>query len=302
MPSSARSASASSAGLSYDVVDVFADTAFSGNQLAVVHDTEGPTDAQLHALTREFGFSETAFPSGGDDDRYRVRIFTPGGEIPFAGHPTLGTAWVLRAAGLISGVTATQECGAGEIGVSFDGDLVELSAAARDLVGPLPDEVVAALLADLDLAPDDRTGGAWVAGAGLTFVHLPVRPEAVGWARAGRTPVHEVVTGLGLADPLEGVNLYALGGNAVRSRVFVPGLAVPEDPATGSAAAGLGMALVASGRLPAGGSYEITQGVEMGRPSRLFGRVDVEGGVATRCHVAGRVFPVARGTIAVPAP
>ena len=161
MPSSARSASASSAGLSYVVVDVFADTAFSGNQLAVVHDTEGLTDAQLHALTREFGW---------------------------------------------------------------------------------------------------------------------------------------------LADPLEGVNLYALAGPAVRSRVFVPGLAVPEDPATGSAAAGLGMALVASGRLPAGGSYEITQGVEMGRPSRLFGRVDVEGGVATRCHVAGRVFPVARGTIAVPAP
>jgi len=91
-------------------------------------------------------------------------------------------------------------------------------------------------------------------------------------------------------------------GSAVRSRVFVPGLSVPEDPATGSAAAGLGMALVASHVLPGGGRYEITQGVEMGRPSRLFGRVDAEAGVPTRCHVAGRVFPVARGTIAVPAP
>jgi trans-2,3-dihydro-3-hydroxyanthranilate isomerase len=110
------------------------------------------------------------------------------------------------------------------------------------------------------------------------------------------------VAGPELEDPLEGVNLYALDGPAVRARVFVPGLFVPEDPATGSAAAGLGMALVARGVLPDGGRYEITQGVEMGRPSRLFGRVDAEHGVPTRCHVAGRVFPVARGTIAVPAP
>ncbi len=287
--------------LAYDVVDVFADVAFAGNQLAVVHGTAGLTDAQLLALTREFGFSETAFPSGGDGERYRVRIFTPGGEIPFAGHPTLGTAWVLRSGGLLTGAAATQECGAGEIGVRFDEDLVELSAAARDLSGPLPDDVVALLLADLDLTPDDRTGEAWVAGAGLNFVHLPVRAEAVGWAWAGHTPVSEVVAGLELEDPLEGVNLYALDGLAVRARVFVPGLSVPEDPATGSAAAGLGMALVARDVLRDGGSYEITQGVEMGRPSRLFGRVDAERGVPTRCHVAGRVFQVARGTIAVPA-
>ncbi len=288
--------------LAYNVVDVFADAAFAGNQLAVVHGTAGLTDAQLLVLTREFGFSETAFPSGGDGDRYRVRIFTPGGEIPFAGHPTLGTAWVLRAGGLLTGAAATQECGAGEIGVRFDEDLVELSAAARDLSGPLPDDLVALLLADLDLTPDLRTGDAWVAGAGLNFVHLPVRAEAVGRARAGRTPVSDVVAGPELEDPLEGVNLYALDGPAVRARVFVPGLFVPEDPATGSAAAGLGMALVARGVLPDGGRYEITQGVEMGRPSRLFGRVDAEHGVPTRCHVAGRVFPVARGTIAVPAP
>ena len=288
--------------LAYDVVDVFADAAFAGNQLAVVHGTEGLTDAQLLSLTREFGFSETAFPSGGDGDRYRVRIFTPGGEIPFAGHPTLGTAWVLRSGGLLSGAAATQECGAGEIGVGFVGDLVELSAAARDLSGPLPDDVVALLLADLDLTPDDRVGEVWVAGAGLNFVHLPVRAEAVGRARAGHTPVSEVVTGPVLEDPLEGVNLYALDGPAVRARVFVPGLLVPEDPATGSAAAGLGMALAARHVLPDGGRYEITQGVEMGRPSRLFGRVEAEGGVPGRCHVAGRVFPVARGTIVVPAP
>ena len=101
------------------------------------------------------------------------------------------------------------------------------------------------------------------------------------------------------------VNLYAVEGAAprldVHARVFVPGVGVPEDPATGSAAAGLGMALVATGLLPEGGSYEITQGVEMGRPSRLSGRVEASGGTATRCHVAGEVRPVATGEIEVPA-
>jgi trans-2,3-dihydro-3-hydroxyanthranilate isomerase len=107
-------------------------------------------------------------------------------------------------------------------------------------------------------------------------------------------------------DPLEGINVVAISGDApaltVDARVFVPGLSIPEDAATGSAAAGLGMALVAAGRLPEGGRYEITQGVEMGRPSRLHGRVEVAEGRATMCHVAGQVHPVASGEIAVPRP
>jgi trans-2,3-dihydro-3-hydroxyanthranilate isomerase len=86
----------------------------------------------------------------------------------------------------------------------------------------------------------------------------------------------------------------------VHARVFVPGLAVPEDAATGSAAAGLGIALVASGLLPDGGRYDITQGVELGRPSRLHGRVEVSGGAASMCRVAGQVHPIASGEITVP--
>jgi trans-2,3-dihydro-3-hydroxyanthranilate isomerase len=82
--------------------------------------------------------------------------------------------------------------------------------------------------------------------------------------------------------------------------VFLPGLSVPEDPATGSAAAGLGIAMVAAGLLPDGGRYEIAQGIEMGRPSRLHGRVEVSDGAASHCHVAGQVQPVARGEIVVP--
>ncbi len=105
-------------------------------------------------------------------------------------------------------------------------------------------------------------------------------------------------------DLLDALNVHAVAGDAphlsVHSRVFVPSAGVPEDPATGSAAAGLGMALVASGLLPEGGRYDIIQGVEMGRPSQLAGRVEAADGRATRCHVAGAVQPVASGEISVP--
>jgi trans-2,3-dihydro-3-hydroxyanthranilate isomerase len=294
--------------LAYDVVDVFAERPFAGNQLAVVHGASDLSDAQLLALAREFGFSETAFPGEADETSYPVRIFTPGGEIPFAGHPTLGTAWVLRARGLVAGAELTQACGAGDIDVRFASDapddLVELTATPRDLAGPLPDDAVAALLDDLGLDHADRAGEAWVAGAGLDFVHLPVVTDAVARARPAQASVGHLAHGWELSAPLEGVNLVAVEGEApalrVHARVFVPGLSVAEDPATGSAAAGLGIALVATGLLPEGGSYEITQGVEMGRPSRLFGRVEVAFGVASRVHVAGQVFRVASGSIAAP--
>lgn len=294
--------------LSYDVVDVFADRPFAGNQLAVVHDAAHLSDTQLLAIAREFNFSETTFPGVADEASYPVRIFTPGGELPFAGHPTLGTAWVLRSRGLVPGAELIQVCGAGDVEVRFASDapddLVELTTTPRDLAGPLPDDVVAAVLDDLGLAPGDRDGEAWVAGAGLDFVHLPVVADAVARARPAQASVGHLAQGLGLSAPLAGINLVAVSGVAptleVHARVFVPGLRVAEDPATGSAAAGLGIALVATGRLPEGGRYEIRQGLEMGRPSRLFGRVEVAFGVASRVHVAGQVFRVATGTIAVP--
>jgi trans-2,3-dihydro-3-hydroxyanthranilate isomerase len=297
--------------LRYDVVDVFTDQPFAGNQLAVVHGAQDLTATQCLALAREFNYAETTFPvAAADGTSYTVRIFTPGGEIPFAGHPTLGTAWVLREKGLVVGEEVVQHCGAGDIEVRLDSDLVELSATPRDLLGPVDvgDDLVAAVLADVGLAPSDVAGPVWLAGCGLTFLHIPVNAEAVDRAVASPRPLSQYaarLAALGTAvDPVEGINLHHAveddGHVDVRSRVFVPGLSVPEDAATGSSAAGLGMTFVAAGLLEKGGSYTITQGVEMGRPSRLFGRVDVEDGRAVRCHVAGQVCHVARGEIAVP--
>jgi trans-2,3-dihydro-3-hydroxyanthranilate isomerase len=294
--------------LSYDVVDVFTDRPFAGNQLAVVHGAEELSTEQCRAIAQEFNYSETTFPAPRGEGEYFTRIFTPGGEIPFAGHPTLGTAWVLRDKGLLASGSVVQHCGAGEIGVAFPDGVVELTAAPRDLVGPVDDALVASILEDVGLSISDVAGPVWLGGTGLTFVHLSVTEDAVGRARPSFRPLHEYADRFAAvgatADPVEGINLHHVSGSApdvaVHSRVFVPGLDVAEDPATGSAAAGLGMALVAAGLLPEGGRYTITQGAEMGRPSQLFGRVDASNGVPTRCHVAGRVQRIASGQIAVP--
>lgn len=295
--------------LDYDVVDVFAQSPFAGNQLAVVHGAGDLPDAALLAIAREFNFSETTFPVPVDGGRYRSRIFTPGGEIPFAGHPTLGTAWVLRDRGRLDQASVVQECGAGEIGVRFEDDLVELSAAPRDRIGPVGEAFAAQLLEAVGLDLADADGEVWLAGTGLTFVHLPVHDEAVARARVPARAVRDIAHLPETGDPLDGLNLYAVrdrssDGLDVHSRVFVPGLSVPEDPATGSAAAGLALALHARGLLDDGDRYRISQGTELGRPSVLLGRIEADGegagATVSRVHVAGEVHPIARGQIRVP--
>jgi trans-2,3-dihydro-3-hydroxyanthranilate isomerase len=294
--------------LEYDVVDVFTSHAFAGNPLAVVHGAYDLSDEQMHALAVEFQLSETTFPGPprGDGD-YRVRIFTPGGEVPFAGHPTLGTAWVLRKRGRLDPGTVVQECGADLVTVDLPPDPaspVELGASPRDLpVGLAPEPFAAAV----GLAAEDVTGPAFAAGCGLTFVHLPVRAEALTRAVCPR-PDDPVLRGLpGLRDPVGGIDVYvaerASAGpepTQVRCRVFCPDVVVAEDPATGSSAAGLGLVLHERDLLPDDDRYAVTQGVEMGRPSRLFGRFDVGPAGVERCHVSGGVVPVASGRIATP--
>ena len=311
--------------LNYDLVDVFTDRPFAGNQLAVVHGADDLSTAQCLAIAQEFNFSETTFPSSAvaDGKVYTTRIFTPGGEIPFAGHPTLGTAWVLRELGALDADQVTQVCGAGKVEVRLSEEMVELAVPPRDLVGPLDEELVTDLASDIGLAVSDVVAPVYIAGCGLTFLHLPVADDAVARAVTSPRPLEEYrerFAAAGPSDPVEGINVFAVAGSApslqVHSRVFVPGLSVPEDPATGSAAAALGMALVATGLLPDGGTYQITQGVEMGRRSILHGSVEttvvaghgwnVTGSDEDRsvvpavCRVRGQVQRVGRGEIAVP--
>lgn len=316
----AHGAPAAEAGqLSYDIVDVFTDRAYAGNPLAVVYAADDCTTEQLHAMAVEFNLSETAFPLGLTDvDRdggadYRVRIFTPAGEIPFAGHPTLGTAWALRRRGLLSSGDRVQSCGAGPIGVRLPEDAaapVELTATPRDEARELSSQEVAAVAPLAGLTAADAAGPAHIAGCGLTWLYLRVASDAVSRSRPAGTKVSEVeIDRSNLRDPLDGVCVYSVEGAhragtpvSVRARVYVPGFGIPEDPATGSAAAGLGLALVAGAVAEADGetAYRISQGVEMGRPSVLLGRVEAMGGRAVRCHVAGQVVATASGTILLP--
>jgi trans-2,3-dihydro-3-hydroxyanthranilate isomerase len=275
------------ANLSYEVVDVFTDRPFAGNPLAVVFGAEGLDTAQMQAMALEFNLSETVFllPPTQPAASYLARIFTPIEELPFAGHPSVGAAVTAVRRGMADGAVV-QECGAGLLPIAVSGNRATLTGGAPT-VGPELDP--APLLAGVGLGAADFAGPASrLAGCGLEFPFLSVLPDAVARAR-----------------PISGdVSVFAWDPDSrtAHTRVFVPGLGVTEDPATGSAGLGLGVWLVASGLLPGDGesSYLIRQGLEIGRPSELACTVTASGGKAVSATVTGSVVPVARGEIAIP--
>jgi trans-2,3-dihydro-3-hydroxyanthranilate isomerase len=285
--------------LPYEVVDVFTDRPFTGNPLAVVFDAERLETAQLQAIAAEFHLSETVFllPPGQPGATYRARIFTPVAELPFAGHPSVGAAVTAVRRGLVPAAgTVIQECGAGLLPLVVRGDRATLTGGTPTLGPELP---AGPLLAAVGLAGPELAGPApRVAGCGLEFPFLLVRPEAV--PRAGVDPVAAREHGVSEVS----VFAWDPAARVAHARVFVPGLGVPEDPATGSAALGLGVWLVGSGLLPGEGesSYLVRQGEEIGRPSRLAGTVSAAGGAAVSATVTGSVVPIAHGEIAVPPP
>jgi trans-2,3-dihydro-3-hydroxyanthranilate isomerase len=286
--------------LRFDVVDVFADRPFTGNPLAVVHGADGLDTEQLQAIAREFNLSETVFPLPArvDGASYRARIFTPVEELPFAGHPSVGVAWVLARDGVIGAGDAVQECGAGLLPVSVDSRGARISGGPPR-VGPTLDAEPLALAAGLVAADVDPVSAPGVAGAGLDHVFLPVRPDAV--ARAVIPELGALRAAAGGRGMLNVISLDLAAGR-VHSRMFGPGSGVPEDPATGSAAVALGVYLVDRGLLPSDGeaAFTIYQGAEMHRPSRLEVEVRARSGAAVTTSVGGRVVPVSSGHIALP--
>ena len=241
--------------LRFEVVDVFTDRAFSGNPLAVVYDSDGLSTEQLRRIAMEFNLSETTFPYAPTDEEreagadYRVRIFTPAEEIPFAGHPTLGTAWSLRRAGQLEAGARHQLCGAGLIGVQVSDDetgRVELSAAPRDHAGVLSADASAAVASLVGLTAQDLVTTGYGAGCGLSWLYLQVGRDALDRSRPSGRRVSELRLDLPfLRDPYDGIAVYAVEESddprslQIEARVYVPGFGIPEDPATGSAAAGL---------------------------------------------------------------
>ncbi len=282
--------------LAYEIVDVFTDRPYAGNPLAVVFGAEGLATEQMQALAREFNLSETVFVLSATQvgATYRARIFTPVEELPFAGHPSVGAAVTASRRGLFGVGRVTQECGAGVLPIEVTEGGATLTGGSPTL-GPELD--LEPLLEMAGLTAEDHVGPPpRVAGCGLEFPFLPVRPDAL--ARA------QVDAGAARRYGIEHVSVFSWNpaSQTAHARVFVPGLGVPEDPATGSAALGLGVWLVASGLLPGEGrsSYTVRQGAELGRPSSLACTVTASGGTAVGATVAGQVMPVARGEILVP--
>ncbi|ABP53195.1 PhzF family phenazine biosynthesis protein [Salinispora tropica] len=282
--------------LAYEIVDVFTDRPFAGNPLAVVFGADGLATEQMQALALEFNLSETVFvlPPTRADATYRARIFTPVDELPFAGHPSVGAAATASRRGLFAAGRVRQECGAGVLPIEVTATGATLTGGTPTL-GPELDP--GPLLEMVGLSEADQTGPApRVAGCGLEFPYLPVHPHAV--------PRAQLNPGAAQRYGVEHVVVFSWDAESrtTHTRVFVPGLGVPEDPATGSAALGLGVWLVATGLLPGVGrsAYTVRQGSEIRRPSSLACTVTAADGAALGATVAGGVAPVARGEIVIP--
>ena len=298
----------------YLTADVFTDTAFGGNQLAVFPDARGIPEHRLMDVTREFNYSETSFVYPPDDPAHtrRVRIFTPGAEVPFAGHPTVGTAHVLAAIGEIplTGETTriVLEEGVGPVPVSIHAKhgvpvFAQLSVAKLPELGPPPPHR-AAIASVLSLDVADLLDDPWMPQAlscGLPFLFVPLRDLAA--VKNARLRMDSWESTLKDAWGSE-VFVFARGGarpgSDFHARMFAPALNVPEDPATGSANAALAGYLAArdprrDGLL----KWRVEQGFEMGRPSILEVEADVVGGNVTAVRVGGASVVMSEGMMEV---
>jgi trans-2,3-dihydro-3-hydroxyanthranilate isomerase len=284
--------------LTFYIVDVFAEEKYAGNQLAVVRGRAGLPDETLQKIALEMNYSETTFvlseeePGGG----YDVRIFTPGDEIPFAGHPTLGTAYVIQyeiLAGPVESITLKLK--AGEIPVTF-GEVLWMRQLPPTFGATLDSALIAPTL-NLEMADLDDRSPVQVVSTGLPALIVPLRDLdalrrcKVDWER------HTQVAG-------PGKNLYVFcpeshddGPGDLSARMFANDPGVPEDPATGSAAGCLAAYLLELGYLGTDSvDVRVEQGYEIGRPSLLYLQAARDGDQTT-VHVGGKVQMVARGEL-----
>ncbi len=273
----------------YVVVDVFTDRPLAGNQLAVFTDARELDDGVMQDLARETKLSETVFvlPAEGGGHA-RIRIFTPAVEIPFAGHPTLGTAFVLAAPLQLGEIRL--ETGRGVVPVRLEREgarivfgRMEQPLPAIEPYGAAEEELLAALGVERSELPVELYDN----GMRHVFVALGSEHEV-----AALTPD---LGRLGRLPPVLGVNCFAGSGTRWKTRMFAPAGGVPEDPATGSAAGPLAVHLARHGRVAFGHEIEISQGAELERPSTLYARVDGTRDRLERVEVGGAAVVVARG-------
>lgn len=295
--------------------DVFTDRVFGGNPLAVFPDGRGLSTEQMQRVAGELNLSETVFvlPPEDPGNTRRLRIFTPGTELPFAGHPTVGTAIVLASIGEVPVQGAETrivfEEGVGPVPVLIRAEggapvFAQLSAAKLPETGPPPPSVEE-LAELLSIHPEDVLQGEEApenVSAGVPFLFIPVRDRSV----LARCRVRLDRWDALLAGP-ESPELYVfardpeLPGSDFRARMFAPGLGIPEDPATGGAVAAFGGYVgVRSPERDGTLRFTIEQGFEMGRPSLLHLEVDKRDGKVTAVRVGGGAVLVSEGAMEIP--
>lgn len=282
-------------GFRYVVADVFTDTPLTGNQLAVFTDARKVPEASLQAIAREMAFSETVFVYPPEQDGHvRIRIFTLSSEVPFAGHPVLGTAFVL--AGPLQLLEIKLETGAGVVPVALEreGDRIAFGRMRQPVPTiadvPFADELLAALGVEQSVLPVEQYDN----GMAHVCVALASEDEV-----AGLDPDMSSLGRLQLARMTEpsAFNCFAGSGRRWKTRMFSPAEGVFEDPATGSAAGPLACHLARHGLIAFGEEIEISQGAELHRPSVLYARVDGTAEQLERVEVGGSAVIVARGEL-----
>jgi trans-2,3-dihydro-3-hydroxyanthranilate isomerase len=309
-----RSADMTKRSYRYLHLDVFTDHTFGGNQLAVFTSPQGLSTEEMQAITREMNFSECTFvfppESGGTD--HRVRIFTPGKELPMAGHPTIGTAFALAEERIVSPGQARVVFGegVGPVPVDLVWEGGQLSFAWMTQLRPTfgrraaAIEVVAAALGVEPAAIRSTGVPVQEVSCGVPFLMVPLATRAsVDAASLDRAGVDRLrgAAGPGATEVFLFSTEPAGDSATAYSRMFAPGLGVAEDPATGAASGPLGSYLVRHGLVPPSAADRIVslQGVKMGRPSRIHIAIDVEGGEITRVRVGGQSVLVGEGTIRI---
>jgi trans-2,3-dihydro-3-hydroxyanthranilate isomerase len=276
----------------YVIVDVFTDRALAGNQLAVFTDARGLDSETMQALAREINFSESTFvltPENGG--HAKIRIFTPVTELPFAGHPTLGTAFVLG--GPLQREELHLETGRGIVPVRLEreeGRLV-FGRMEQPIPSVQPYQAERELLTALGVERSELPVELYDNGMRHVYVALRSEEEVAG--------LRPDLARLELPPDL-GINCFAGSGGLWKTRMFAPGGGVAEDPATGSAAGPLALHLARHGRIAFGDEIEISQGAEIGRPSTLFARVEGTPEQVERVEVGGSAVIVARGEFRLP--
>ena len=271
--------------LRYVFVDVFTETPLEGNQLAVFTDARELGAHTMQALTAEIGFSESVFVLPAEQGGHaRIRIFNPRNEMAFAGHPVLGTAFVLGAPLQLGAIAL--ETGAGVVEVALDRDdsgRIVYGSMSQPLPEIRPVEDTASLFAALGVAGSELPVELYDNGATHIFVALASEAEV-----SALEPDLAAIERFGVT----GVNCFAGSGTTWKTRMFWPS---GEDAATGSAAGPLAVHVCRHGRAEWGERIEISQGAEIGRPSTLFARADAHDGELLRVVVGGQAVVVARG-------